>query len=289
MEVHGPHLPVGADLYEADGLLLRAAEKVAERHPDLTFLHLPGVFAAADVLPHKGSLRFRPGTVVRVLEDLGASLAAQGIHDIWVSNFHGGPRHFVAIEAACARVQKRHGARMVPLFSLLIGRLTGGTSDVSGLMAEALGVPAADLQGDVHGGALETSILLHLVGALIDPMYRDLPPRTLNRELREAGRRPVHKGERPTLLELLRSFPLSYRYFERTTYAGAPARATPEGGRRALETFTDHAATALDEVLDGSLPPARWHSPLWPLRSLLLNETFGALVDRVLATRPPGV
>ena len=102
MEVHGPHLPVVADNIEAEQLSLRAAHKLLLRFPDLTFLRLPPIYTAADVLPMRGSIRFRARTIVAVLSELGESLYRQGFPDVWVGNFHGGPRHFVAIEAACA-------------------------------------------------------------------------------------------------------------------------------------------------------------------------------------------
>ena len=40
-----------------------------------------------------------------------------------VSNFHGSPRHFVAIEAACEKVNRAiPGTRMVSIFSVLVER-----------------------------------------------------------------------------------------------------------------------------------------------------------------------
>lgn len=289
LEVHGPHLPVAADLREGEGLLDGAALKVAARVPGMVFLRLPGVFAATDVLPHPGSVRFRASTVVRVLEDLGDSLARQGVKDIWVSNFHGGPRHFVAIERACATTQRRHGARMVPLFSLLLERLTGGATDLGAVVADRLGIPAARLRGDAHGGAVETSLLLHLMGAHVDPSFRDLAADSVELRLAREGRRPLQRGERPTLPEIVRSFFHHFRYFEGATYAGDPALGSAEAGAEIYELLTDRAADALCEVLDGSLHRSRWHSPLWPLRHLLLSERVYDAFERVMATRPRAV
>ena len=81
LEVHGPHLPVSADMAEAEGLLERTMEMLLERHPEIGFVHLPPIFVAADVLPHRGSLRFRASTVTRVLTELGTTLATQGFRD----------------------------------------------------------------------------------------------------------------------------------------------------------------------------------------------------------------
>lgn len=289
LEVHGPHLPVAADLREGEGLLDGAAEKVATRRPGMVFVRLPPVYAAADVLPHRGSLRFRAGTVVRVLEDLGESLARQGVRDVWVSNFHGGPRHFVAIERACATTQRRFASRMVPLFSLLLGRLTGGATDLSAVLAGRLGIPVERLRGDSHGGAVETSLLLHLMGAHVDPTYPGLPPDSVELRLAREGRAPLQRGERPTLPEIIRGFFHKFRYFEGATYAGDPALGSAAAGAEIFDLLTDHAADALCEVLDGALPPSAWHSPLWPLRHLLLSDAVYALFERAVATRPRAV
>ena len=104
IEVHGPHLPLGADALEGEGLAERILPMLPQRHRERTFLKLPFIYTATDVVPHPGSLFFRPSTTIAVLEDLGRSLAAQGFRDVLVSNFHGSPRHFLAIETACDRL-----------------------------------------------------------------------------------------------------------------------------------------------------------------------------------------
>ena len=124
LEVHGPHLPVFADIEESENIILRAAEILCQRNPRMQFLHLPPIYTAADALPQRGSLMFRSSTLVDVLSDLGRSLAAQGFKHIWVSNFHGGPRHFLAIEKAADLCNRRYGTKMVSAFSLLIQRLS---------------------------------------------------------------------------------------------------------------------------------------------------------------------
>lgn len=140
LEVHGPHLPLGADALEGDGLAERLLRFLPERHRSRTFLRLPFVYAATDVVPQPGSLFFRPGTTMAFLEDLGASLAAQGFRDVLVSNFHGGPRHFVALEQACERVSRRRAIRMVSVFSLVLKRLAGkGGETLEGLLGSIPG------------------------------------------------------------------------------------------------------------------------------------------------------
>ncbi len=82
LEVHGPHLPMGADALEAEGLSERAMRFLPEHHWDRVFLKLPYIYAASDTVPQPGSLFFQPATTVTVLSDLGRTLAAQGFKNV---------------------------------------------------------------------------------------------------------------------------------------------------------------------------------------------------------------
>jgi creatinine amidohydrolase len=288
LEVHGPHLPLIADLGESEGLFRRTLELVGEALPDVEFLQLPPIFAAADVVPQRGSLRFRPSTVTRVLVDLGRTLLRQGFRDVWIGNFHAGPRHMLAIERACAELRPE-GARMVSLFSLLIGRLTGGSSDLSSFLGGVGGISAEELRGDSHGGLIETALLLHLYHPYVDADYASLPRRSLEILLAEQGRAPLQKGVRPTALELVRALPHKARYYETETYAGAPARASAELGKEYLERLSRATAEALVEVRRGTIRLEDCHSPLWPMRHLFLNPALGWLFDRLIPRRPHAV
>lgn len=268
LEVHGPHLPVVTDICESWGLTEYAVDALHARHPELVFLRLPSLFVASDVVPQRGSVAFRSSTIERVLEDLGRSLAKQGFRHIWVSSFHGGPRHFVAIEAACARVNKQHDARMVSLFSLLLARLTGGATDLADLLGDLDGVQREDLRGDSHGGAVETSMMLHLMGAEVDEGYKGLARRTVGLKLEEAGKAPLQRGEKPTLWELLRGFKYKLKYYEDESYAGKPSVASAALGEAMLARLGGEAVEALDALWKGEIALGDCHSPLWRVRWL---------------------
>lgn len=289
MEVHGPHLPLGADALEAEGLTARMLRFLPERHRDRAFLKLPVIYTASDVVPQPGSLFFRPSTTVRVLTDLGRTLAAQGFRHVIVGNFHGGPRHFLSIEQACRRVQRRHGLGMVSLFSLLIARLTQGTSNLDDVLGALPGVDKADLQGDTHGGLVETSQLLALHGDWVDPDFKSLPRQTVDTWLEERGeRRPAAgRGDPRRILEMLRSYRAGIHFFGERTYSGAPGRASAELGEQFLDVLGGKAAEAVTEILDGRLAPEACHSPIWKLRFLFLNPGMIRLSDRLLGFRNP--
>lgn len=283
IEVHGPHLPMGADALEADGLALRMLRFLPERHRDRTFLKLPFVYVATDVLPQPGSLHFRPETIVAVLSDLGRTLAAQGFRDIWVSSFHGSVRHFVAIETACARSNRRHGTRMVSLFSLMLARLRaeGGIERVLGAIP---GVRAEDLKGDIHAGLVETAQLLSLHPDWVDPTYPRLERRALEEPwLTAAGARGRSVWQKAR--DILGAFRDGARFFRTETYSGAPAGASAELGARILDALASRSAAACGELLDGTLAAEACHSPMFRFR-FLLHPVLQKLTDLALGFKP---
>jgi creatinine amidohydrolase/Fe(II)-dependent formamide hydrolase-like protein len=289
LEVHGPHLPLGADALEGEGLAERMLRFLPERHRGRTFLKLPFIYAATDTVPQPGSLYFQARTTVQVLRDLGRTLGAQGFRWVFVSNFHGGPRHFLAIEKACEQANRRYGTRMVSLFSLLIRRLTNGTANLDDTLGGLPGVHKPDLEGDTHGGLVETSQLLALHGEWVDPEYKELPRLTVDTWLARGGERPPRagRGDPRRFLEMLRAYRAGLAFFGENTYSGAPAGASAELGERILDTLAGHGAEACAELLDGRLAPEDCHSPVWRLRFLFLNPLLTRLSNRLLGFRNP--
>lgn len=284
LEVHGPHLPVITDNHEAEGLSLRVMELMSERMDDIEFVHLPPIYVATDVLPHPGSVAFRPSTIVRVLEDLGRSLARQGFRHLWVNSFHGGPRHFLSIEMAADRVWKRYGLNMISVFSLMITKLTDGSSDLKHVLGELEGLSADALEGDTHGGTVETSMMLHLLGDRVKP-HEHLPRVTVDRDLADVGKPPLRQGA--NVLETIRAFKELLHFFARRTYAGDPSIASAEKGKHMVEVLAGESASALEDAYRGRLSPDDAHSPLWGLRHVLTQPLLGAAFERAIGFKNP--
>jgi creatinine amidohydrolase/Fe(II)-dependent formamide hydrolase-like protein len=286
MEVHGPHLPLGADCLEGEGLAEHSLRFLPEHHRARTFLRLPFVWAACDGVPQPGTVAFRASTTMAFLRDMGRSLAAQGFRNVMVSNFHGSPRHFLAIERACDRVSRETGIRMVSIFSLMLSRLNGGGSELGEVLGHLRGVTKADFEGDTHGGLVETSQLLALHPDWVDPDYKSLPRRTVELWVDETGRGgEIAKGTRGkpgSLPAMVRGFKSSVHYFAAESYAGAPAKASAELGEEILDTLAGRTAEAIAEILDGTLPPEQWHSPFWKLRHIFVNRFAVRFFDWLL-------
>jgi creatinine amidohydrolase len=287
LEVHGPHLPLGADALQGEGLTRRMLGFLPSPHRDRVFLQLPFIYAATDTLPHPGSLFFRPSTTIRVLEDLGRTLAAQGFRDVLVGNFHGSPRHFLAVETACDRVSRERDIRMVSLFSVLLGRLTGGSAELYEVLGDLPGVSPDDFRGDTHAGLVETAQLLALHPEWVGRGYGSLPRRTVDLWLAERGEPPasIERGRPAGLLAMVKVFRSALAFFRAETYSGTPAKASRELGEQILDRLGREAAKAVVEILEGRLPREQWHSPLWSKRFLFVNPWMVRFFDRVLGIR----
>jgi creatinine amidohydrolase len=281
MEVHGPHLPLGADCLEGEGLAERMLRFLPERHRDRVFLKLPFVYCAADPVPQPGSLSFRPSTTIAFFEDLGRSLAAQGFRHVLVSNFHGSPRHFLALEVACDRVARERGIAMLCVFSAMLSRLNGGGAELGGVLGHLPGVSPEDFAGDTHGGLVETSQLLALHPDLVDVDYKSLPRRSVELWLEERGEAQpnAQRGKLASLGAMLASFRAGIRFFGEETYSGLPGKASAELGEQILDTLASAGGELVTQLLDGELPESEWHSPLWKLRHVFTHPAAVRLTD----------
>lgn len=288
VEVHGPHLPVITDNWEAEGIATWTIGKMSIKHPEILFLRLPPLYVAADVLPQTGSLMFRNSTIIRVLSDLGRTLSKQGFRNIWVASFHGGPRHFVAIEHACHKTNKKYGARMVSLFSLLIRLLTEGTPDLSKVLGNVEGINPDDLVGDTHAGLVETSMMLRLMGNRVDPMYKNLPRQTVDLKLMMDGMGPrAHRVGRSSIFDLMRGFKAALMYFKDQNYSGAPQGASAEIGDRILDVLSSHCVDALSKLWAGEISLEECHSPVWRFRWIFLIPMISRVFEWAVGYKNP--
>jgi creatinine amidohydrolase len=225
LEEHGPHLPVGTDVYISEFFAERAAVRLQQAMPGWTALLGPPLPIGASAFEHAGTLLVRPRTVRNAALDYGAALARQGFRIILVFNAHAGPRHVVALEEAAAIVSRRYSARMLSVSGPIIWKVMRGrfTERLELLLGRRLEETERDaLRGDAHGGLWETSLMLLIRPDLVDPSFSELP------------------AERFTILESLRkNYPL--RLGRKSGYIGSPAMATKE--------FGEVAARLLEEVV----------------------------------------
>ena len=234
LEEHGPHLPVGTDLFTANSVCRKLAERILDHKPGWTVLIGPNLPIGASAFDRAGTLLARARTVRNATLDYGAALARHGFRYLLVMNGHGGPRHIVALEEAAAAVSRRYKVRMfsvsgVVLWDFMRGRYANRLEAILGRPFTAAEREA--LKGDTHAGMWETSLILLSRPELVNPAYAGLP------------------AARFRLIDALhRNYPLQLG--NRMGYIGTPSAACAELGEAAQRLFLEVVGELVLPVLD---------------------------------------
>ncbi len=152
IEQHGPHLPVSTDTTIMTGML----ETVIARLPhdlDVRILPVQAVGKSNEHVHAPGTLTLPPATLIEAWTELGLSVARAGVRKIVVVNSHGGNEEIMGIVTRELRVRAKMLA--VKTSWQRFGRPAGMYSDLE------------ERQG-IHGGDVETSLMLHFRPDLVD-------------------------------------------------------------------------------------------------------------------------
>ena len=145
-EQHGPHLPLSVDADIASAVVERAILKLTPSVPVLVLPMIP-IGVSPEHADFPGTLTLKPDTFIRLVVEIGESVAAAGIERLVIVNGHGGQPG--AIDLAAQELRRHRGMLVVPVNSF----------DLYDARAR---FPADEIKHGIHGGAVETSIMLHL-------------------------------------------------------------------------------------------------------------------------------
>ena len=219
-EQHGPHLPVGTDVMIAEAYLARVRERLAATVP-ATFLPLQPVGISTEHVDYPGTLTLPTETALKSWMALGESVARAGIRKLVMVTSHGGNSAAMTLVAQDLRAQ--HG-----LFVVTTSWSRFGAPD--GLFS------AEELRHGIHGGAVETSIML--------ARY----PHTVRKEA-IADFRPssiaIEKDHRWLSTQRPAPFAWQAQDLHASGAAGDATKASAEKG----EKLIDHGARAFCELL----------------------------------------
>jgi creatinine amidohydrolase len=146
IEQHGPHLPVYTDTCIAQGMIRHAVELLPDNLP-VTFLPVQSVGKSNEHISSPGTLTSTWDTTTKLWLDIGESVRRAGVRKLIVVNSHGGNVPMVDIVARELRV--RHDMLVVATAWSRFGQPEG----ISAVEESFYGI---------HGGDIETSIMLHL-------------------------------------------------------------------------------------------------------------------------------
>lgn len=152
IEQHGPHLPVWVDSCINEILLDRALAAVPEAASVLA-LPIQPVGKSNEHLAFPGTLSLSCETLVNLLVELGESVHRAGVRRLILLNSHGGQPQVMDIVARELRI--RHAMLVVNAAWFDMGLPEGLFS-------------AEECRHGIHGGEVETSLMLHLRPDLVD-------------------------------------------------------------------------------------------------------------------------
>lgn len=147
LEQHGPHLPLSTDLEIGMGLIDRAFHDLPADFPAWAFPPV-AVGASREHARFAGTVSLDPDLLGGVIHAHGAALARAGVRRLVVSNSHGGNR--AALDAAALRLRDELGLLVVKAHYFLLPR------------PPTVDLPEAEWRHGLHGGAVETAMMLHL-------------------------------------------------------------------------------------------------------------------------------
>lgn len=146
IEQHGPHLPLYTDTCIAEGQIARVLELLPQDIP-ATFLPVQAIGKSNEHISSPGTLTLSWDTVTKAWEEIGDSIHRAGIRKLVIINSHGGNVPIIDIVAREMRV--KYDMLAVATAWSRFGQPNGTFRD-------------EEFTYGIHGGDIETSIMLHL-------------------------------------------------------------------------------------------------------------------------------
>ncbi len=154
-EQHGPHLPVGVDAFIAEAYLERVRVQIPDDLP-ATILPLQRIGLSDEHVSYPGTLTLSSATIIRTWTEIGECVWRAGLRKLVLVTSHGGNVDAMGIVARDLR------ARLDMLVVTVAWHRFGYPAGLFG---------AEELKHGIHGGAIETSMML--AGAAADQVRMD--------------------------------------------------------------------------------------------------------------------
>jgi creatinine amidohydrolase len=143
-EQHGPHLPFATDVMIAEAYLARVRELLPD-HVPATFLAVQPVGISTEHIDFPGTLTLSTEAALKQWMALGIEVARAGVKKLVIVTSHGG--NSAAMTLVAQDLRAYHGLLAVTTSWSRFG-VPGGL------------FPAGEIRHGIHGGAVETSIML---------------------------------------------------------------------------------------------------------------------------------
>jgi creatinine amidohydrolase len=230
VEQHGPHLPLVTDVLTASEFSRMAVAQI----PSEAVLMPPVYYSFNEHhLDFPGTIAVAGETIINYVTDIGVSLAHHGFRKILIVNGHGSNVPFLDIAARNITNRTPSICAMVSWWSLVPKALFDQLRE-----SEKPG-------GMAHACELETSVLLHLRGDLVQM---------------DKAERDIHFARTEFFYwDLQAPSPIFFQeWFSRysvTGTVGDPTKASAEKGRRFTEAVAERMVTLIQELRARTIQP----------------------------------
>ena len=240
IEEHGPHLPLGVDVYGAYINTKRVKAELGKR--GIKSLIAPPFYWGMNnaTASFAGSFTVREETMVNLLWDMVASLKRWGFDRVFIINHHYDGDHTRTLMTAIQKARLDTGVRAYWIIGDFLAkrfRFTGREPYL--LIYEAPPDPPTE-QMEIHADSYETGFMMHYFTDLVDvEILKSLKPTDLTvrdlmiwRQGWDDARKVTPQG-----------------------FFGDPASATAEQGKKSVEAFGKAAAEVIERFLQGTYQP----------------------------------
>ena len=145
-EQHGPHLPLGTDSMIMEGMIAHTIRRLPDTLA-VSFLPVQNIGVSIEHSRYAGTLSLDPPAARAAWSAIGASLARMGVRRLVIISSHGG--NMSTIQDLALELRMAHG-----MFVATTNWLRFGIPD--GLFCKE------EHSFGIHGGAIETALMLHL-------------------------------------------------------------------------------------------------------------------------------
>jgi len=222
VEQHGPHLPLITDALIAESVAEAAVERAAAAGLDVWLLPTVPYTKSDEHSWSPTTVWLDADTAFRMFVAIGRSLAASGAGTLVFANGHGG--NLALLQVVLREIRRLHGLRtfLMPTFVSVVGP-NGEDAEERGLC--------------IHGGAAETSVVMHLRPDLVDlsSCERWVPDSVADQKLIKFNGGPI-------------SFGWLSDDFSSSGVIGDPRHANAAYGELVFERSVAQAVAGLEEI-----------------------------------------
>ena len=192
IEEHGPHLPLGADIYWSCGMCRIVRDKLKSMEKKSVIL--PPYYWGVNHCTHNfpGTFSLRPQTMKQVLFEIFENVRDFSFHDVYCFNYHGDSYHVGAIADTIKEANEKLGISARLVLNEMDLPLFGWQGNEDFLLIVNPEYPMewfekedASERGllDIHAGAFETAAMNYFCPELVDlKIAEKLPSTSLDQE-----------------------------------------------------------------------------------------------------------